>query len=762
MTERKRISLLMVIMAVSSLIIAGITMSILYHISFEAQKARLIVSAQARARLMEATARFNEIHNTDYPGGAYAATLSQINDAYQQFRSFGKTGELTFAKKEGNNMIWLLSHRHNGLAKLKSIPFDSELAEPMRRALSGESGAMVGPDYAGKIVLAAYEPVAILNLGLVTKVDLDEVREPFIKAGLVAFGFTLLIVLISARLFANITRSIIKKVEDHALELEKEITHRRQAEEENRKLNEQLAQRLVDRTSQLTAVQERYSIFFDLVPEITLVSMFPEGRIIEINESFERNTGFTRDEVIGKTTIDLNVWAELEDREKIQQILKENKLIHNFEARFRRKSGTIFPALCSMTLFEIDGIAYVLSVMNDITDRKQLEEERIGLERRLLQAQKLESLGRVTAGIAHNFNNILMSVMGYLEMVLDDLSLEHLARKNLEKALKSAKRAADLTRQILAYSGSGFFIFKEINISRLIEENISSFKSALSGTVSLSLNPAEDIPLINADPEQIRQVILNILINASESIDKNVGTVTLSTGVKDCDDDYLNQSCLEEKPKAGRFIYIEISDTGCGMDAKAKSLLFDPFFTTKFMGRGLGMSAVIGIIRSHKGAIFVNSEPGRGTTIRVLFPVSETKIRERKIVYKESAKTDSLPKMVLIADDEEHVRNLCEITINRLGFRTLTAEDGQEAVEIFQEHADEIDCVLLDLTMPKMDGISAMDAMREIRPDVKIIISSGHSKEEISRRFKDKELTGILQKPFELKYLRDELEASMK
>ncbi len=631
MAERRRISLLITIMTVSSLIIAGITIAVLYHTAFEAQKARLIVSAKARARLMESTARFNEIHNTDYPGGAYAATLSQITDAYQNFQSFGKTGELTLAKKEDNNMVWLLSHRYSGLAKVKSIPFDSELAEPMRRALSGESGAMVGPDYAGKIVLAAYEPVAVLNLGLVTKVDLDEVREPFIKAGLITFGCAILIVLISARLFTHITRSIIRKIEDHAVELEKEVKHRRQAEEEIRQLNEQLAQRLVDRTSQLTYIQQQYFTFFNLVPEIAVVSTLHEGRIIEINESFERNTGFARDEVIGKTMLDLNVWKDLGDPEKIQLILKENGIIHNLEARFRRKSGDSFPALCSMTLFEIDDIAYVLSVMNNITDRKRMEEERLELERQLLQAQKLESLGRVTAGIAHNFNNILMSVMGYLEMVLDDLSLASFARNNLEKALKSAKRAADLTRQVLAYSGSGFFVFKEINTNGLIEENISIFKSAISRTVSFSLNPAEDIPLINADPDQIRQVIMNILTNASEAIDKNVGEVTLSTGVKDCDDDYLNQSCLEEKPKAGRFIYIEISDTGCGMDAKAKSLLFDPFFTTKFMGRGLGMSAVLGIVRGHKGAILVNSEPGRGTTVRVLFPVSETKSREQRI-----------------------------------------------------------------------------------------------------------------------------------
>lgn len=636
MTERKRVYLLMVIMTVSSLIIAGITIAVLYHTAFEAQKDRLKVSAQARARLIEATARFNEIHSRDYPGGPYAATLSQITDAYRNFQSFGKTGELTLAGKEGNNMIFLLTHRHQGLRTINPIPLDSRLAEPMRRALSGKSGAMVGPDYSGTTVLAAYEPVAVLNLGLVTKIDLDEVREPFIKAGLITFGFTILIVLMSARLFTHITRGIIRKIEDHSVELEKEVFQRKQAEEEIRRLNEKLKQQLVDRTSQLTSVQQQYSTFFNLIPEIAVVSTLNEGRIIEINESFEQNMGFTRDEIIGRTIFDLNIWKNSEEREKILRILKENSIIHNFETRFYRKSGDDFPALCSMTLFEIDGIAYVQSMINDVTEHGRMEEERLELERRFLQMQKLESLGRVTAGIAHNFNNILMSVMGYMELVMDDLPLESPNRNNIENALKSARRASELTRQILAYSGNGFFIFKELNITGLIKENIPIFKSAVSGAVSFCLNLTEDIPLINADPEQIRQIIMNSLINATESItpesiDRNAGTVTLSTGVMDCDDEYLNQSRLDEKPKAGRFIYIEIADTGCGMDAESKRLLFDPFFTTKFMGRGLGMSTVLGIVRSHKGAILVNSEPGRGTTIRLMFPVSETKTRETKI-----------------------------------------------------------------------------------------------------------------------------------
>jgi hypothetical protein len=177
MNERRRILLLIQIMMVSSLLIAGITIAILYHTAFESRRDRLMVSAKARARMMEATARFNAVHNTNYPGGAYAATLSQVTDAYGHFRAFGETGELTLGKKEGDNIIWLMSHRYNGIAKQNPVPFDSKLAEPMRRALLGESGVMVGPDYMGKTVLAAYEPVAGLKLGLVTKIDMDEVRN---------------------------------------------------------------------------------------------------------------------------------------------------------------------------------------------------------------------------------------------------------------------------------------------------------------------------------------------------------------------------------------------------------------------------------------------------------------------------------------------------------------------------------------------------------------------------------------------------------
>jgi CheY-like chemotaxis protein len=261
---------------------------------------------------------------------------------------------------------------------------------------------------------------------------------------------------------------------------------------------------------------------------------------------------------------------------------------------------------------------------------------------------------------------------------------------------------------------------------------------------------------------------MNLITNASESLGDKAGVVALSTGVMDCDEGYLSRSRIEEKPAPGRFVFLEVADTGCGMDEETRGRLFDPFFTTKFTGRGLGMSAGLGIVRGHSGAIMVESEVGKGTTVRVLFPVSKTASVERG--PKEKAATgrirdagkSPLSGTVLIVDDEEMVRAPCAAMVTHAGYRALTAANGDEAVALFLGHADEIVCVILDLTMPGMDGVATFEALRRIRQDVRVILSSGYNEQEATQRFLGKGLAGFVKKPYEMETLLAELHRVMK
>ncbi|MBF0099438.1 MAG: response regulator [Desulfobacterales bacterium] len=240
----------------------------------------------------------------------------------------------------------------------------------------------------------------------------------------------------------------------------------------------------------------------------------------------------------------------------------------------------------------------------------------------LLHNQKLKSLGMITAGIAHDFNNILMGIMGYIELAMYDCPANSSIRHNLENALTNTKRAADLTKQILTYTGNRKSIVTALNLNQFVTENTQILKSSISQKSVLNFNLSSNLPNIMADMSQIQEVLINLTINAAEAIGEDTGTITIRTGVQTCDDAYLKSCCLDEKPSPGLFVYLEVSDTGCGMDQETQKLIFDPFFTTKFIGRGLGMSAIYGIIKGHKGAICIDSAINIGTTIRILFPVS--------------------------------------------------------------------------------------------------------------------------------------------
>jgi CheY-like chemotaxis protein len=374
---------------------------------------------------------------------------------------------------------------------------------------------------------------------------------------------------------------------------------------------------------------------------------------------------------------------------------------------------------------------------------------------KMQQTQKLESLGVLAGGIAHDFNNILTAIIGNAELALLRINKESPGVDNLHKIEEAAARAADLAKQMLAYSGKGKFVIENINLNLLLKDMLHMLEVSISKKAELRFNLIPDLPSVEADATQIRQIIMNLVINASEALGENCGVIAVTTGCMECNKDHLKDLWLDESLTQGLYVYLEIGDTGCGMDKDTLAKLFDPFFTTKFTGRGLGMAAVLGIVRGHKGAIKVYSEPGKGTSFKIFLPASE---KPAQISNHEGVESNWKGSgTVLLVDDEETVRSIGADMLEEFGFTTITANDGREAVEVFKTTPD-ISFVILDLTMPHMDGEQCFRELRQLKPDVKVIMSSGFSEHEVTRKFMGKGLAGFIQKPYKLSALKDAIQ----
>lgn len=388
--------------------------------------------------------------------------------------------------------------------------------------------------------------------------------------------------------------------------------------------------------------------------------------------------------------------------------------------------------------------------LQDVTARREREDEQRRLKRQLQDAQKLESLGILAGGIAHDFNNILTAVLGNASLALEMLPADSEVRPLIESVDHAAQRAAELTNQMLAYSGRGRFIVGPVDLSGVVREMAPLLESSIGKRVRLELDLLARLPAANADVTQIRQVALNLITNAAEALDDAPGTVTVRTGVVGAG------AGADVRTSTGvpgtEYVYLEVQDTGCGMDQETQAKIFDPFFTTKFTGRGLGLAAVAGIVRAHGGDIQVRSSPGGGSTFRVLFPASTEVVA---LVPVEVGKAD-VPRAtgtVLVVDDEASIRSMVRRVLEGCGCAVHVARDGREALALFERHRDEIDLVLLDLTMPDLGGLEVFSELRRLRPNVRVVLSSGYDEREATRPFGAGELAGFLHKPFRAKTL---------
>ncbi len=442
----------------------------------------------------------------------------------------------------------------------------------------------------------------------------------------------------------------------------------------------------------------------------------------------------------------------------------ENRSVSN--SRNLTKTGrTLHCTWQNSVLYDSAGrVVSILSLVQDITERVLAEEagrraelERQTLERKLQESQKLESLGVLAGGIAHDFNNLLTGVLGNASLARATLPIDSPIAVHLEEIETAATRAADLCKQMLAYSGKGRFVVKRLDVNTLVDETAQLLRVSISKKAVLQFEFAPALPPVVGDATQIRQVIMNLVINASEAIGDQSGFITLRTGLLRADHAYLQSTLIAHDPAPGDYAFIEVSDTGKGMSPEVQAKIFEPFFTTKFTGRGLGLAAVLGIVRGHQGALKVQSAEARGTTFRVLLPVSDG--------LADAAHDTLLPRTewrgsgtVLIVDDEETVRASTARMLEYAGFRTLLAENGRAGVAKFGENPDSIAVVLLDLTMPLMDGSETFRAITALKPDARVLLMSGYNEQDAIARFTGDGLAGFIQKPFTLRELREQLQ----
>jgi len=535
-----------------------------------------------------------------------------------------------------------------------------------------------------------------------------------------------------------------------------DVTDARADREALRVARDELAARVAERTRELVAANEalrQSEQHYQVLAELSPVGIFRTdnaGRCIYVNEQACRIAGLSPDDVRAGRW---NLTSHPDDRLRLAEVWR-NVLSGggptSLEHRFQHRDGSTVWALAHFTAERgPDGeVTGCIGTVADISDRKLREEENRRLEAQIQHAQRLQSLGILAGGVAHDFNNLLTIILGNARVALMEMPAGSTTVERLAEIETAASRAAELTSQMLAYSGKGHFVVQALNLSRLTEETASLLESVISKKTLVQYDLANDLPAIEADPAQIRQIVMNLITNASEAMADQGGVICVRTGLMHADAAYLASTYFAEQYPPGPYVYLEVTDTGRGMNAETQARIFEPFFTTKFTGRGLGLAAVAGIVRAHRGALKVSSRLGAGSTFRLLFPASG---RHEDVLPQPQPEARAYQDRgaILVVDDEPGVRNLARLILEKSGFTVIVAGDGGEAVEVFSRHADSIAAALIDLTMPVMSGDETIAALRRVRSDVPMVLSSGYGEHEMATRFAGKGVAGFLKKPYE-------------
>jgi PAS domain S-box-containing protein len=640
-----------------------------------------------------------------------------------------------------------------GIRLLAARPFDCVLVDFEMPGMTGAEVckriSRIPGDSAAAIVvvmLTSHEDKEHLTLALESGAD-----DYIMKSADIAVIKSRIRALLRRKFFIQENRRILDELREKELRAE-----RARSEKEAAELRATMADKLSAANRELEGANRKLEEALDVTRAITenaaeaLLMVNARGLVSFVNPAAETLFGFSREELLGQSLAGKMSPSGADgkplqgDDDPLLRCLATATTIQGVDAVFMARNGSRVELACSYAPIVQNGqVTAAVLVLHDVSERKRAEE-------RLREAQKLESIGLLAGGIAHDFNNLLTGILGNASLAQDLLPPGSRAASILKDVVTAGERAADLTRQMLAYSGKGRFVVELVDLSRLAREITHLLRASIPKNVSLQLDLAEMLPPVEADAGQMQQVIMNLVLNAAEAIGDRQGTVQVRTAAQAVDERFRIEEFDRAEVPLGRYVRLEVRDTGCGMDEATKTRIFDPFFSTKFAGRGLGLAAVAGIVRSHLGAIHLTTAPGQGSTFVVLFQakMAMAKAEPRSVALAEVEKPEEAARLILIIDDEDVVRRAAASALISNGYRVRQASGGREGVEILQEENGRISLVLLDLNMPGLSGQETLHELRKFEPDLEVLVSSGYGEEQAMNLFSGHQVSGFIQKPY--------------
>jgi PAS domain S-box-containing protein len=662
---------------------------------------------------------FRVIHKSGSIHHIFAAGRVEFNDTGRPIRNIGTAQDITERKQAEDSLSFSLEQYRALVENINDVIFATDLqgtftfVSPAIERISGYTAAEVKGMHFSSFIHPD---------------DLGELAEAFTKtvSGIrAAHKFRVLDKSGTVRWVVTRSRLVNESGSPPIITgVMADITEHRQADEA------------------LRESEEKFSKAFKTSPYAITITRPEDGKIIEVNEAFTLMTGFTREETLSNSTVDLKLWSSDEDRKSVVASLRKGQAVVGKEFPFRTKSGKIITCLFSAQLIKLGIGTCILSSINDITERKQVEEDKSKLEAQLFQSQKMEAIGTLAGGIAHDFNNILAVIIGYTELAMDKNQKEN-KDKYLQEALHGAERAKNLVKQILAFSRHDDNEKKPLDIKVLLKEAAKFLRASIPTTVEINLNVADESCNIMADPTQMHQVIMNLCTNAAHAMKDAGGTLNIELANIELAQDEIP---YHHELKPGHYVKLTVSDTGHGIDPDNIQRVFDPFFTTKTKdeGTGLGLSVVYGIVKSHDGVITVYSEKEKGAAFHVYLPrIIQTEVMEMDAGKSVIGGTER----ILFVDDEPTLVDIGMRMLFPLGYSATGATSSIEALDIFRADPERFDLVITDMTLPKMTGIDLSRNLLQIRPEIPIILCSGIKEPGTEEQAKSLGIKAYLTKP---------------